>query len=45
MSAPSITASAAAVAMSPRPTKDETISPVAVLDCTSVVTAKPASSA
>ncbi len=45
MSAPSITASAAAVAMSPRPTKDETISPVAVLDCTIVVTAKPASSA
>ena len=45
MSAPSITASAAAVAISPRPTKDATISPVAVLDCTSVVTAKPASSA
>ena len=45
MSAPSITASAAAVPMSPRPTKDATISPVAVLDCTSVVTATPASSA
>ena len=41
MSAPSITISAGAVATSPLPTKDDTISEVAVLDCTMQVTTIP----
>jgi len=41
-SAPSITASAGAVAISPWPTNEATIRQVAVLDCTSPVTAMPA---
>ena len=40
-SAPSITASAVGSATRPWPTKEETISAVAVLDCTSAVTPMP----
>ena len=45
MSAPSITASAGAVAIRPWPTKEATIRPVAVLDCTRQVTPMPAPAA
>ena len=45
MSAPSITASAVGRATRPWPTKEETIRAVAVLDCTSAVTPRPASAA
>ena len=45
ISAPSITARPAAMPTSPLPTKDEMITAVAVLDCTSPVTARPASTA
>jgi len=44
-SAPSITASAAAVVTSPLPTKLATMRQVAVLDCTRLVTPKPAANA
>ena len=44
-SAPRITASAAGSAIRPWPTKDEVISDVAVLDCTSAVTPMPESAA
>ena len=45
MSAPSITASAAGNAIKPWPTKAETMSAVAVLDCTMAVTPMPESTA
>ena len=44
-SAPSITASAGAVAINPWPTNEATIRQVAVLDCTSPVTTMPAPAA
>lgn len=44
-SAPRITARAAGRVMSPWPTKDEVMSEVAVLDCTSAVTPMPESAA
>ena len=44
-SAPSITASAAGSAIRPWPTKEDTISAVAVLDCTTAVTPTPESAA
>ena len=45
MSAPRITASAAGSVTRPWPTKEEVISEVAVLDCTSAVTPMPESAA
>ena len=41
-SAPSMTAKAAEVRMRPRPTNEATMRQVAVLDCTTLVTAMPA---
>jgi len=45
MSAPRITARASGKAISPCPTKEEVMSAVAVLDCTTAVTPMPASAA